>query len=96
MKTAYILSGHVTPQGTLELDERVPLAPGPVRVSVEEASDSTSLPRQAPLPLSDEQELRRRKAHMDTLAGCISDEEAKKILDSIEQEFEQVNPDEWR
>ena len=44
----------------------------------------------------DDQELRRRKAHMDALAGCLSDEEARQILDMIESEFEQVNPDEWR
>jgi len=28
--------------------------------------------------------------------GCLSDVEAQAILDVIEQEFEQVNLDEWR
>jgi hypothetical protein len=88
MKTAYILSGRITSEGGLELDERAPLPPGPVRISIEAVGESSLL--------YDDQELRRRKAHMDTLAGCLSDEEARQILNVIETEFEQVNLDEWR
>ncbi len=83
MKPAYILSGRITSEGGLELDERAPLPPGRVRISIEAVGESSLL--------DDDQELRRRKAYMDALAGCLSDEEARQILDVIESEFEQVN-----
>jgi hypothetical protein len=44
----------------------------------------------------DEDEWRRRKAMMDSAIGCLSDEEAEAILRVVEEEFERVDPDEWR
>lgn len=70
MKTAYILTGRITPEGTLELDER------------------------APLISADEWE--QRKAAMDAAIDCLSDDEAARIVEIVEQEFERIDPDDWR
>ncbi len=90
MKTAYVIAGRLTPQGTLELDEPPPLAPGPVRVLVEPAGESEepSLPADA--------EMSGRKARMEAAIGCLSDEETQHLLDVIQDEFERVDLDEWR
>lgn len=93
MKTAVILSGRVTGEGQVELDERIPLPAGPVRVTLE--------PLDLPVPppsfqWPSEEELAARKAKLLELAGTISDEEAQRMLKVIEEEFGQVDPDEWR
>lgn len=86
-----VLEGRVTPQGTLELPEELRLPPGPVRISLETLGG-------ADVPGADlsEAEAARRKAQMEAAIGCISDEEADRILACVEDEFEQVNLDEWR
>jgi hypothetical protein len=96
MKTIYAVSGRLTPEGTVELDERLPLPPGPVQVLVESGHGVTSAQQGEPFAWPSTEELKARKARLDTMAGCISDEEAQEILAVISQEFEQVNPDEWR
>jgi hypothetical protein len=92
--TDCVVMGRVTEDGKLEVDERVPLAPGPVRVSVEAASAQGG-GLSASLLLTPE-EWRIRKARMDAAIGCLSDAEAAEILRIVEEEFEQVNLDDWR
>jgi len=87
MGMSVMIEGRVTPDGLLELLEHVPLPPGPVRISVETLGGEPAL---------DEIEIGRRKAQMEAAIGCLSAEEADRILECVEQEFEQVNADEWR
>lgn len=79
--------------GTLVLDERPPLPPGPVRVSVESVGPPTSA-RADGRDLS-EADIRQRKARMDLAIGCLSDGQAATMMGVIEDEFERVDPDEW-
>ena len=96
MKTAYILSGRITPEGNLELDERAPLPAGPVRVAIEAVeADGALNATSSPLMIS-EAEWKRRKAIMDSCIGCLSDEEARRIIETVEEEFERIDPDDWR
>jgi hypothetical protein len=44
----------------------------------------------------DEREWRARKARMDEAIGCLSDDEAQRILQVIDEEFGQIDPDDWR
>ena len=89
MKTAYVISGRLTEQGTLELDETLPLPPGPVRVAVESAVDPDFPPAPGEAPGS-------RKARMEAAIGCVSDEDARRMLETIEAEFERVDLNDWR
>jgi hypothetical protein len=90
MKTAYVITGRITLEGKLELDEQAPLPPGPVRVSVE-SLDPLAVNGDG-LSITDA-EWQERKKIMDRAVGCISDEQAERILRIIEEEFEQVNLD---
>jgi hypothetical protein len=93
MTTAIVVSGRLTDEGRIELDERVPLPPGPVRIMLEPSNEPSSA---TPLRwLSDEEWAERRKV-MDAAIGCVSDDDAQKILAVIEHEFEQIDPDEWK
>jgi len=93
MTTAYVVSGQVTADGKIELDERLPLLPGRVRVSVQAVTEAA--PVSSPLEISRE-EWEKRKADLAAAAGCLSDEDAQRILTVIEAEFEQVDGDDWR
>jgi len=85
IRTAYVVSGHITNEGAIQLDDHLPLPPGPVRVSVESlASPSPSF------AWPSAEDLTRRKAVMDACVGCLSDEEAHEILHVVEREFEAV------
>ncbi|MGV3721861.1 MAG: hypothetical protein ACO1SX_13190 [Actinomycetota bacterium] len=96
MSSAIVVLGHLTRGGRLELDQPVGLPPGPVRVSVEPLSpnDSTASHDQSVWP--NEHELKRRKAAMMGCLGCLSDDETESIIQVIEEEFEHVDPNEWR
>ena len=94
MGSVCTVRGHVTEEGGLVVEERLPLPPGPVSVSVRSGMNRQGLP--ASQWVIDEDEWRRRKAMMDSAIGCLSDEEAEAILRVVEEEFERVDPDEWR
>ena len=91
MTTAVVVSGRLTNEGNLELDEPIPLAAGPVRVRVETVAVNGSS-----FQWPSDEDLRQRKADMLQCVGCLSDAEAKEMLEVIEREFEQIDPDEWR
>jgi hypothetical protein len=93
MSAVITISGHITPEGGLVVDEPVPLPAGRVRVSVQSASGSPG--DAAPRLFIEDEEWQRRKALMDSAIGCLSDSEAQEILRIVEQEFEQVDPDDW-
>ena len=82
MNTVYTVSGRITEQGTVELDEPLRMAPGPVRIAVERVYGGP-----ASTWVIDEEDWKRRKAMMDSAIGCPSDEDARKILEIVEQEF---------
>lgn len=84
------LAGRVTGEGLVELDEPVPLPPGPARITVQ------SLKAPSSFQWPSEEERKRKKKALDSLAGTISDEEAQEVLRIIEDEFEKVDLDEWR
>ena len=88
----FTVTGHFTPDGRIELDERAPFTPsGPVRITVEPPSD-----RGSAIALPDEEELRRRMAAIRGVVGSISDEDADTMIHAVEEEFERADPDEWR
>ena len=95
MTTAYIVSGRVTESGDLLLDEPVPVAPGRVRVSVESLARPQTSPNGA-FVWPSEEELRQRHAGLLELVGTLPDDEAERMIRMRHDEFDQVDPDEWR
>jgi hypothetical protein len=73
VKTAYVVSGQVMPDGRLELDERLPVSAGPVRISVEPLDQLKQLSGQVEAP--------------EAVAGSISDEKASEVPAIVEPEF---------
>lgn len=88
--TECVLSGRVTEDGRFELDEPAPVGPGRVLVSV---TLQPALLSAGPDFKPDHRH--HRKALRDSALGCVSDEEARRLLALIEEEFEQVNLDDW-
>jgi hypothetical protein len=79
MTTAVVLTGRLTDEGHLELDEPIPLGAGPVRVTLEPVKQAAS----SSLKWPSDEELRERKKDMDAAIGCLSDEDARQILEAI-------------
>lgn len=96
MGQCVVISGQLNSEGKLELNEQIPLPPGPVRVSIEPVNEFRPLETTGGFVWPSTEELARRKAAMMECVGCLSDEEAEAILKTVEEEFEQVNLDEWR
>jgi hypothetical protein len=94
MSQCVVISGQLNSEGRLELNEQIPLPPGPVRVSIEPLP-TPSAPTASPLLLSDEEWEERRRV-LASCIGCLTDEEAEAIIRTVEEEFEQVNLDDWR
>jgi len=92
MSNPCVLAGRVTAEGKLELEEQVPVPPGPVRVSIE----SLAAPSVSSLLLLSDEECERRRKMLASLVGCISDEEAREMIKIVEEEFEQIDSDDWR
>lgn len=42
MTTAYILKGHVNPDGTVVCDEKAPLPPGPIELTLRQLTGKTA------------------------------------------------------
>jgi hypothetical protein len=78
-KKECLVWGRVTPEGSLELDDKVPLPPGRVLVAV--ASEAKV----------NDSSARRRKTEADQLIGCITDEEAREMMEAI-AEGDQIEP----
>jgi hypothetical protein len=96
MTTAFVVAGRITEDGKLELEEHVPVKPGPVRVSIETVTVAPSEAASTAFAWPDAEELRVRKARLLELAGSISDEEAQEMIRMRVVEFDQVDLDEWR
>jgi hypothetical protein len=94
MRPARVVSGRLTPDGVVELDEPVSLSPGPVRIAIEVLADANG-PSPGLLTV-DAKEWEKRKAAIDAAIGCLSDEDAERILRIVESEFERIDADESR
>lgn len=95
MKTSDVLTGEINSVGELVLNQASSLPPGPVRVVLEPLSVVNGAGAYGAVGVSD-QDWVSRKARLDALAGTLSDEDAKEMLEIVEQEFGQVNLDDWR
>lgn len=95
MSITCVVSGRVTEEGSLVLDEPLPepVVAGPVRVSIEPLGETGAV--HPALTLSEEEWERRRLA-LSSLVGSLSDEEAKEMIRMREEEFDQIDPDDWR
>ena len=92
MTTAVVLTGRLTDEGHLELDEPIPLGAGPVRVTLEPVDPTAP----SGLVWPSDEEWRERKKRMDAAIGCLTDEDAREIMEIVEGEFEQIDPNDWK
>jgi hypothetical protein len=95
VSTGCVVTGRVTEDGKLVLDERLPdpIVAGPVRVSIQAMPGTGAV---HPGLMISEEEWERRRTALLALAGSLPDEEAKAMIKMREEEFDQIDPDDWR